>query len=104
MNKTLKTAVVGLTAAATLGGATLSASQADAHGWGPGAAIGAGILGVAVGASLAHPAYYAPAPVYYGPPPAYYDPGPVYYGYYGCRSHWRWDPYWGRYVRVERCY
>jgi len=99
MNKMIKTAVVGLAAAATLGGATLGASQADARGWGPGAAIGAGILGVAVGASLAHP-----APAYYGPAPAYYGPGPGYYGYYGCRSHWRWDPYWGRYVRVERCY
>ena len=65
-------------------------------GYGPGVAIGAGILGVAIGESLAHP--------YYGAPPAYYD-GPGYWGYYeGCRTYWRWNPRWGRYVRVERCY
>lgn len=102
MNKMMKTVLVGAAAAATLGGATLGAGQAEARGWGPGAAIGAGILGVAVGASLAQP-HYAPEPVYYGPPPAYYaGPGPGYYD--ACRAHWRWDPYWGRYVRVERCY
>lgn len=32
--------------------------------------------------------------------------GPALYGYYGwgCRLRWRWDPYWGRYVRVRVCY
>ena len=67
-------------------------------GWGPGAAVGAGILGLAVGASLAHPAYgYG-----YG----YGAPGPYYggYGYYGCRTHLRWNPYWGGYERVRACY
>jgi hypothetical protein len=97
-------------AAMTLGGAALAtAGAADAqpfggfrHGGydrgfhGGGLAIGAGLLGLAVGASLAHPAY--------GPPPAYYA-GPAYYGYAGeCRVHYRWDPYAGRYVPVERCY
>jgi len=54
------------------------------------------MAGLAVGASLAHPAY--------GPPPAYYA-GPAYYGYAGdCRVHYRWDGYAGRYVPVERCY
>lgn len=103
MNKMMKTVLVGAAAAATLGATTLDASQASARGWGPGAAIGAGILGVAVGASLAQP-HYAPAPAYYAPG---YGPGPAYYAgpaYYGCRTHWRWDPYWGRYVRAERCY
>ena len=113
LGKTVKTLAIGAAALAAVGGATMTASTADAYphgggyyhggggyyrggGWGPGAAIGAGVLGVAIGASLAHP--------YYGPPPGYYA-GPGYYGYYdGCRSHWRWDPYWGRYVRVERCY
>ena len=29
--------------------------------------------------------------------------GPSYdYDYY-CSSHWRWDPYWGRWVRVRDC-
>ncbi len=93
MRKTVKAILVAAGLATAVGAA---ASNADAHGWGPGPAIGAGILGVAIGASLAHP--------YYGAPPAYYA-GPGYYGYYeGCRSHWRWSPRWGRYVRVERCY
>jgi hypothetical protein len=119
IKETLKKAAIAATALATIGGATLStAAPADAapfhgggwgggwhggygyrggYGWrGPGVAIGAGLLGVAIGASLADP--------YYGPPPAYYA-GPGYWGYYGgCRSHWQWAPQWGRYVRVDRCY
>lgn len=60
------------------------------------AVLGAGILGVALGSSYAHP--------YYGAPPGYYA-GPGYWGYYGgCRGYWRWDPYWGRYVREDSCY
>ncbi len=106
-------------AAMTLGGAALATTtSADAapYGWhgggyyghgygrgyGGGVALGAGLLGLAVGASLAHP-HYAYGPGYYGP--AYYA-GPVYYGYGygGCRVHYRWDPYAGRYFPVERCY
>jgi hypothetical protein len=114
---TLKKAAIAATALATVGGASLStAAPADAapfhgggygghggfrggygfRGYGPGVAIGAGILGVAIGASLAHP--------YYGPTPGYYA-GPGYWGYDGaCRSYWQWDARWGRYVRVDRCY
>ena len=113
LNKTLKTLLVGASAVVTLGGATLGATAASAYphggwrgggwhggwhggGYGAGPAIAAGVLGVAIGASLDRP--------YYGPPPGYYA-GPGYYGYYeGCRSYWRWDPRWGRYVRIERCY
>ena len=41
---------------------------------------------------------------YFVPPPAYFI-GADYYGFYdGCHSHWRWDGYAGRYVRVEACY
>jgi hypothetical protein len=100
-NKTLKKIAVGAAALLSLGTATMASTSADAYphgggwGWG-GAAIGAGILGIAVGASLAHP--------YYGPPPGYYA-GPGYYGYAnGCHAYWRWSPRWGRYVRVARCY
>jgi hypothetical protein len=66
-------------------------------GWGPRPGVfAAGVLGVAIGASLAHP--------YYGPPPASYA-GPGYWGYYGgCRSYWRWVPGLGRYVRDTRCW
>jgi hypothetical protein len=104
-------------AALTVGGAVAAtAVPADAapYGWhggyhgrgyGPGLAVGAGLLGLAVGASLAGPHYYGPGPGYYGPAygPAYgYGPAYRYYG--GCRVHYRWDPYAGRNVPVERCY
>ena len=96
IKQTVKKTVLGAAVAATLGGVTLAATQADARPyWGPGAAIGAGVLGLAIGASLAHPVYAAPPPYYAGPAYAY---GPA------CRSYWRWSPYYGRYVRVERCY
>jgi hypothetical protein len=120
-SKAVKTAMVGAAAVIALGGATMSATTASADPWhgggyhgggyggyhegyrggyrggyGPGVAIGAGILGVAIGESLSHP--------YYGRAPGYYA-GPGYWGYNdGCRSYYRWDPRWGRYVRVERCY
>lgn len=111
-------------AALTIGGAVVAtAAPASAHdgwggrggydhdrGYGGGLALGAGLLGLAVGASLAEPHYgygygYAQPRVYYG--------GPAYYGYarpsyYGndreCHTVWRWDPYEGRNVPVERCY
>jgi len=102
IKQTLKQTALSAAALATLGTATLAATSADAHPHdGAGVAIGAGILGLAIGASLAHPAY-GPGPYAYGPGPYYTGPG---YGYgYGCRSFWRWSPRWGRYVRVERCY
>ncbi len=102
-------------AALTIGGAVAATStpaSAEPHGgwhgggyghgygrgYGPGLAIGAGLLGLAVGASLAEP-HYA-----YGPPPGYYA-GPAYYGYAAdCRVQYRWDGYAGRYVPVQRCY
>ena len=109
INKTVKKAIIGAMAVLTVGGAMLGASAASAHPWGggwgwhggyrgygPGPVIAAGVLGVAIGASLDHP--------YYGAPPGYYA-GPGYWGYYeGCRTYWRWDPHWGRYVQVDRCY
>jgi hypothetical protein len=118
----MKKVLTGALAALTLGGAALStATPAAAQPWGhrgyyggyggyhhrgynSGAVLGAGILGLAVGAALASPRYYAPPRYYYAPPPAYYvEPA---YAYYGptCRVHYRWDGYWGRYVAVERCY
>ncbi len=121
MKKILTGALAALTAASAL---AISAAPASARdwddrgGWGwrhdndGGAAVAAGIAGLAIGAAIAgdHPYYggyygYAPAPVYYdAPPPAYYV-GPSYYGYYGrCHAQWRWDPYWRRYVRVRACY
>ncbi len=109
----LKKVMTGAAIALTLGGAALATATPAAaqrwhgggyyggyhRGYGGGAVLGAGLLGLAVGAAVSG------GPHYYGyPPPAYYG-GPAYYGYYGgCHSHWRWDPYLGRYVAVERCY
>jgi hypothetical protein len=110
----LKKILTGATVALTLGGAALATATPAAaqyrggyhgyygghRGYGGGAVLGAGILGLAVGAAIAgdHHRYYA------APPPAYYY-GPTYYSYYGgCHSEWRWDRYYGRYVPVERCY
>jgi len=117
----MKKVMIGAAALISLAGATIASSPANAYPWhggwhggwgggwhgygwrgygyrgyGPGAVLGAGVLSVAVGASLAHP--------YYGAPPAYYA-GPGYWGYYGgCRGYWRWDPRFGRYERIDRCY
>ncbi len=85
LSKVLLAGALGATVMAT-------AAPAEAHGWhrgggGAGLAIGAGILGVAVGAAIAsdhpHRGYvveegYAPPP----PPPSYYYEGPAYYGGY----------------------
>jgi hypothetical protein len=62
IKQALKKSVLGLATVATLGATTLAASSADAHprGWGPGAAVGAGILGLAIGASLARPPMVRP--------------------------------------------
>jgi hypothetical protein len=110
MRKILTAALAALTIGGAVAATTTPASAAPyggyrggyGHGYyggrgvGPGLAIGAGLLGLAVGASLAHPAYA------YGP--GYYA-GPGYYGYPGpCRVHYRWDPYAGRDVPIERCY
>ena len=52
-------------------------------------AVGAGLLGLGIGAALASPYYYGPGP----------------YGWYGgCGTQLRWDPYVGRYVPVSVCY
>ena len=104
-----KLAAGALTALTVAGGTVATATPAAAQpwrgggyhhgGWGPGAAIGAGLVGLAVGAAIAdHPHYgYGYGPHYgYGP---YYGPG-----YYGCRTAVRWNPYWGGYERVRACY
>lgn len=103
----MKRIAAGALAALTLaGGALASATPAAAQpwhgphrgGWGPGVAVGAGLLGLAVGAALVdhpHQAYgYGP---YYAP--AYYGPGE-----YGCRTVMRWNPYWGDYQPARACY
>ena len=111
----MKKILTGALAALTLGGTVLGgASTASARGWdhhhdNGGAALAAGIAGLAVGAALASSnggyydrGYYAPAYAY-APAPAYYQ-GPVYYSSYrNCRVQWRWDRRWGRYERARAC-
>jgi hypothetical protein len=122
----MKKILTGGLAALTLGGAVLGgATTASARDWdhhnNGGAALAAGIAGLAIGAALAsssdhgyYDGYYAPAPAYYGPSyygsgyygsaPAYYQ-GANYYSYYrGCRVEWRWNHRWNHYERVRACY
>ncbi len=116
MNKILTGALAALTlGGAVLGGATTaSARDWDHHHDNGGAALAAGIAGLAVGAALASSdhgyydrgyndgGYYA-QPYAYAPAPAYYQ-GPTYYSYYRhCRVQWRWDRWEGRYERVRAC-
>jgi hypothetical protein len=59
-----------------------------------GAVIGAGILGLVIGAALTSNHHYAPPPQ-----PAYY--APAYDD--GCRVTYRWDPYYRQSVPVTVC-
>jgi hypothetical protein len=122
----MKTLIAGSLAALTAGSALAAAVPAAAaphhyrHGRGDaGAAVAAGIAGLAIGAALAsggrHDGYAYDRPYYgygysYGyAPRAYgYAPAPAYgYGrpYYDrCRTEWRWNYRWGGYDRVRVCY
>ncbi len=116
MNKIIAGGLAALTLAGTLAAsAPASAEPYRGHYYrhhdNSGAAIAAGIAGLAIGAAIAggsNHGYdrYASRPVYYydGPPPAYYA-GPTYYSRYErCRTQWRWDRYYQEYVRVRACY
>ena len=128
MKKVITAALTALTLVTALGTGVTAASadeyrgRDERHSWGGGdrydrgerhrdrdggALIGAGLLGLVVGAAIASSdRHERPAePVYYRePPPAYYN-GPYYYGYVGeCRVHYQWDSYYRRYVEIERCY
>ena len=113
MTSVLKKVVLGLTAASTL---AITATPADAqryrhyrhHGDDAAWAIGAGILGLGVGAAIASSnrgyydrGYYGG---YYDDPyySGYYD-DPYAYGYRRCVTRRQWDPYYERWVRVRYC-
>lgn len=113
----------GLTALTLAGG--LGAASANAQEWrgghrhdGSGAAVAAGIAGLAIGAALAsdHDRSYGYDRHYdrgyyrdgydYGPPARAY-------GYYGGRGYYDrprcvtrtvWDPYWGEYTQRTQCW
>jgi hypothetical protein len=122
MNKFLTKAVIGGTLAAT----TLTAAMpADAQRYGgrgyrgyrhdgTGTAIVAGVAGLAIGAAIASSSnrdryydnrYYNDN---YNNYPRYRYNGYNYYNdyprYQSCRMERRWDPYYGRPVRVRVCY
>ena len=100
-----KIIVTGLAAATLLGGlsigSTASAQYRHHYRNNDGAAVAAGIAGLAVGAAIAgsEPRYgynYG----YYGRPYGYsYG-----YGYRRCRTYTVWDPYAYAYVERRRCW
>ncbi len=105
-----KIIATGLAAATLLGSLSVgsSASAQYRHDYyrhhdNTGAAVAAGIAGLAVGAAIAgsHPRYYRDD--------SYYDRDydRPYYGYYyapRCRSYTVWDPYAYAYVVHRRCW
>ncbi len=112
MNRFAKMAVTGALAATACAGVV---GPAEAR-VGTGVAIGAGLLGLGVGAAIAsdHPHHYYYDDGYYAPPPpsppvAYYAPPPppptyAYETVQRCRVVDRWDGYYGRYVQTRRCW
>ena len=122
----MRKALTAAMAAITMGGAVLAtAAPAEAqryHGGGyygggryyghgrnnDGAAVAAGVVGLALGAALAsnsHP-YYGHSYGYYGAPAYAYGYGPAYgYSYRTCETtRWVWDPYIGRRVPIREAY
>src|SRR5271168_3269652 len=72
MKKIILAAVMSL----ALAGSQVQTAQAG--GWPIAAGVIGGLaVGTAIGASVAHPVYYAPAPAYYYPPTTYYQPAPA---------------------------
>lgn len=72
-----------------------------------GAAVAAGIVGLALGAALANGGRGSYADGYYYGPPRYaynYYYGPRYGGPRHCRTRMVWDPYIGDYVQQTRCW
>ena len=110
MNKFLTGAIAALTITAAMaasGAASAQHRDGDRRGDhdGSGAAVAAGIAGLAIGAAIAgdHPGYNRDY-YYAGPPPGYYD-GPAYYTYYNnCHATWRWSRRQNRYVQARGCY
>ncbi|HEY0413258.1 MAG TPA: hypothetical protein VGD66_08950 [Allosphingosinicella sp.] len=124
MTNVLKKGIIGAAVAATV---AVTASPADAqyrrhrhHGDDAAWAVGAGIVGLGIGAAIAssNRGYYGNGYYdngyydrgYYGNNDAYYGRGYYDRGYYGRGSYGRrcvtrreYDPYWGRWVRVRYC-
>ncbi len=106
MNKILTGALVAATlGGVVLGGASTASAREWRHGGNGGAAVAAGIAGLAIGAALAsnNHGYYGGG--YYDG--GYYAPARGYgygYGYRHCRLESRWNYRWGGYEQVRVCY
>jgi len=121
----MRKALTAAMAAITLGGAvvaTAAPAEARPHGYyggyygghyrhdNTGAAVAAGVVGLALGAALASNSHSYYDRGYYDRgyyAPGYYAPGYYYggYGYRTCEStRWVWDPYIGRRVPVTSRY
>ena len=116
MRKIISAGLAALTLTSALAPA-LTASAQDRDGWrhdhdryrggNGGAALAAGLAGLAVGAAIANGGRgdYRSG-YYYGPPRYAYDYyyGPRYYGPHRCATSQIWDPYVGGYVQRTRCW
>ncbi len=97
-----KIIATGLAAATLLGGLSIGSTASAQyrshyyHRGNAGAAVAAGIAGLAVGAALADRPYYGDG--YYSRPYGYY------YGRPRCRTYTTWDPYAYAYVERTRCW
>ena len=121
MANLVKKAVLGTVLGASVLTAVAPAADAQRYGYrnyrhhdDGGAAIVAGIAGLAIGAALAGNDRYNPRYDYdrryyqqrgYYPTDGYYyqDYQQRYRGWDRCRTRWAYDPYYGRQVRVRYC-
>ncbi len=111
MRKFLAASMAALTFAGALAAGPASAQYRrdyDRHRHGDaGAAVAAGIAGLAVGSALANSGRGSYSDGYYYGPSRYaydYYYGPRYYGPRHCRTRQVWDPYVGGYVEQTRCW
>ena len=99
MRKIIAAGLAAATLAGSLGIGSTASAEGRHHDHDRGAAVAAGIAGLAVGAAIAgsHPRYYYDEDYYPDRPYGYY---------YGrrCRSYTVWDPYAYAYVVRHRCW
>ncbi len=121
MRKIITAGLAALTLAGGLGAASANAEEwrgGNRHHDGSGAAVAAGIAGLAIGAALAsdHDRYdgrgydrgygdYRSGYYYRTPARAYGDyDRRGYYDHRRCVTRTVWDPYWGEYTQRTRCW
>ena len=123
MRKIITAGLAALTLAGGLGAASANAQEwrGGHHHGGSGAAVAAGIAGLAIGAAIAsssHDRYYDRgyaydrdygdyrSGYYYGPPARAYEDydGRSYYDRRRCVTRTVWNPYWGEYTQRTRCW